>query len=253
MGFEEPFIRQEELRGPQRAGDAEPGRRLRDDGPSDARRQVEDERRRGSKAPHVDEAALHSGDRLHEPLDVLLACDGTLTRGRAGEGRGHAPEADGVTDGHERLAIRQVHVHRPGRTRPPIGLVTERHPRTHRVRTLRRERRVREPPHVPSEQIDLVDRLVRSDPSELGRTIGSQEDQRDPRHRGFDHRGEEVGGGGPARARDDRRGGSMLWQGRGRRRRSRARPDGRAHVSGRCARGRARSASNATRARCRHP
>ena len=113
-----------------------------------------------------------------------------------------APEADGVAGGNEGLAIGEVHVHGPRPTRLPVGLVTEDHPGTHRVRTLRGERRIREPPRVASVELDLVDRLVRPDPSELGRTIGRQEDHRDPRHPGFDHRGEEVGGGGPARAGD---------------------------------------------------
>ena len=113
-----------------------------------------------------------------------------------------APEADGVAGGNERLAIGEVHVHGPRPTRLPVGLVTEDHPGTHRVRTLRGERRIREPPRVASVELELVDRLVRPDPSELGRTIGRQEDHRDPRRPGFDHRGEEVGGGGPARAGD---------------------------------------------------
>ena len=59
--------------------------------------------------------------------------------------------------------------------------------------------------HGVAVELDLVDGLVGADSAQLGRTVGGQHDQRDPRLGGLEHRRVQVGRGG-ARRRDDRDG-----------------------------------------------
>ena len=107
---------------------------------------------------------------------------------------------------HQRLAERQVEVHR-ARPRPArIGHGTRR-PSDRHVDAIAAsgDARVGEPAHGARRTGGLVDGLRRADVPQLGRAVGGAHDQRHPGLVGLDHRRVELGRGGAAGAHDDRR------------------------------------------------
>ena len=107
---------------------------------------------------------------------------------------------------HERLPERQVEVDRPGRRTLRGRERAARNRAPGRARTLDRFRRpwIAEPANRVAVQLGLVDRLTRAGVAELRRPVGGAHEHRHPGVRGLDHRGMEVGRGGPRRAQQDR-------------------------------------------------
>jgi len=105
---------------------------------------------------------------------------------------------------HERFSERPVHVDRPGwgrdgrRHRPggdPADVGLGRRPDLG-------DRQLAEPLHLPPVEMELVDGLVRPPVPELGRPVGGEDDERDPRLAGLGHGRPEVHGRG-ARGREE--------------------------------------------------
>lgn len=105
--------------------------------------------------------------------------------------------------GHQGIAEGEVEVHGagavgafgcapgPARQRPPVG----RH-----ARNPIGGAHLGEHPYRGTEQTDLVDGLVGAGAAQLRRTVGGEHQQRNTALVGFQHRGVEVGRGGPRRA-----------------------------------------------------
>ena len=106
---------------------------------------------------------------------------------------------------HQRLAEREVQVHRPRRAARALRLGH----RPRRERAPGAARRIvghtglGEPAHRPAEQVDLVDGLRRPDVVQLRRTIGGARQQRDVRVVSLDDGRVELHGGRPAGGQHD--------------------------------------------------
>ena len=175
-----------------------------------------------------------SGERRGQGRVVLRAGDDEPARGRGADGRPgprwrrararvarrsprrRAPRGDFVRSvGRERHPARHVGMSgsRNGMLRwtGPAGEpdATGDRPTDHRpdvaarLRLAIEQRQVDRPAHLRAEDPDLVDRLGRAPLAQLGRPIGGQHHQRDPRHRRLDDGRQQVGDGRPG-GHDDR-------------------------------------------------
>ena len=105
----------------------------------------------------------------------------------------------------ERLTERDVEVDRAGRrARRDRDRPTDHRPDVAaRLRLAVEQRQVDRPAHLRAEDPDLVDRLRRAPLAQLGRPIGGQHHERDPRQRRLDDGRQQVGDGRPG-GHDDR-------------------------------------------------
>ena len=116
-------------------------------------------------------------------------CGRRRRRRRGGSGAGPADE---------RLAERQVEVHRPGRPRPRApGAASDRHVAGAAGVG---DAGIVEPPHGAAVEVGLVDRLRRADVAQLGRAVGGHDEHRHVRQAGLDDGRVEVGRRRAARA-----------------------------------------------------
>ena len=166
-------------------------------------------------------------------------------------GASAAPSRRPSLVGHERLLERAVHLdgtRRARRSRPRLRAGPRRtRPRRPRATSGTGGSRYARAYRPYSSR--LIDRLVRAGAAQPRRAVGGQHDQRHPRLRRLDDRGEVLGGRGAARARQrDGRAGRLREPEREERARC-ARPDARARGPARRAPAPARAASSASPAR----
>ena len=141
-----------------------------------------------------------------EQLDRRCAHAGRVARPRPVVGAaGRVDEL--VAGGHQRLAERQVEVHRPGRrtaARRPTARGRQRRASAAPApgRSVGHSGVV-EPAHRVAEELHLVDGLPRAGVAQLGRAVGGAHDQRDAAVVRLEHRGVEVRGRGARRAQHD--------------------------------------------------
>ena len=168
-------------------------------------RRAEGRRRGRQRRGEAVVALVAAGDDERAPADLEL--DGGGRRGaprRGGEARRRTRRQRLVE--HERLAQREVQVH--GARAPGHGrLVGAEGEPAHPAQPLGRRAvgaDLEEPLRRAAVELQLVDRLAGPDLAQLGRAVGGEDDERDPRLVGLDHGRQVVRGRRPARARDRR-------------------------------------------------
>ena len=205
VGGEERVARQEERSGGERTGDPKARRRLGDQGPAEGARQLHDRGGVLTERPGNDDPSLHFLHLLGELLDVR-APGSSLGTGRPGRERVVMADLGLVPRRRQGIAERHVHVRGAGGVSAgDLGSLQSYPEPVRRVGGVAGHASVDEPLHVSTEQIPLIDGLVRAHPVKLGRAVGREEHEWRARRRCLDHRGEQVRGGGPRGARHGHR------------------------------------------------
>ena len=233
-----PGIAQQRVVGGDGAGHAQVRERVGEHRPAGGLGEAQHGRGPDAGAPAGDDEAPgpvgHEVRERVEHLDRGCRTPGACAvHGRSSERPGASTSV--VTRRHERLAERQVEVHRPGgrperlghrprRERAPLGTDTG---------SIARARRLVEPAHRVAVQLHLVDGLPRAGVAQLGRPVGGAHDHRDPPVVRLEHRRVEVRRRGARRAQQRRRASGRARDAESEERRRPLVEDARAHGRGR--------------------
>jgi len=151
-----------------------------------------------------DETARRAAQVVRDPRDRVASGRPRTRHGQRAQGDHRRERRERARRRHERVAEREVEMHRSGRR----GAGRRHRTRGERVRVARtrvglaEHRNVDEPLRMRPVEPELIDRLRRAGIAQLGRAVGGEDDQRHAAVAGFDDRGKEVRRGGARGAED---------------------------------------------------